>query len=49
MVTFTPERGKYLPVITRVDPPNVLIEDLLNEEITGRTIVAETLGLNAAP
>ena len=49
MVTDTPERGKNLPVITKVDPPYVFMEDLLREEITGRTIAAETLGLNAAP
>lgn len=49
MVTVTPDRGKNLPVITKVDPPYVLMEDLLREEITGRTITAETLGLNAAP
>jgi len=49
MVTDTPDKGKYFPVITKVDPPKVLMVDLLSEEINGRTVTADTLGLIAAP
>ena len=49
MVTDTPDKGKYLPVITKVDPPKVLTVDLLREEIKGRSVTADTLELTAEP